>query len=112
MSTLRIMSEKVMATWINASACLSPFPCENNLRCRIRKHKISKKAKISTPAFPVYASKVMHLNNNSQLTKKSVVSLEKDYKMPLYPSKIPRLFRFHVCYSENTFNAYISIFSI
>ena len=37
--------------WINTSACLSPLPCENNLRYRIRKHKIPKKAKMSTPAF-------------------------------------------------------------
>ena len=85
-----------MATWINASACLSPFPCEKNQRYRIRKHEILKKAKISTLAFPVYISKVMHWNNNSQLTTKSVVSLKNDYKIPLYPTKIPQLFGFHI----------------
>ena len=78
-----------MAMWINTSACLSPLPCENNLRYRIRKHERSKKAKISTPAFPVYTSILMCLNNNSWHTTKSVVSLKKDYKIPLYPSKIP-----------------------
>ena len=85
--------------WINASACLSPFPCENNLRHRIKKHEISKKAKISTLAFAVYTSKVMCWNNNSWLTTKSVVSLKNDYKIPLYSSKIPWLFGFHI-YAE------------
>ena len=85
-----------MATQINASACLSPLPCENNLRYRIRKHKRSKKAKISKLAFPTYASILMCSNNNSWLTTKSVVSLEKDYKIPLYPSNIPQLFGFNM----------------
>ena len=85
-----------MATWINASAHISPLPCENNLRYRIRKHKRSKKAKISILAFPMYASILVCLNNNSQHTTKSVVSLKKDYKIPLYPSKIPQLFGFHM----------------
>ena len=85
-----------MATWISALACLSPFPCENNLRYRIRKHEISKKAKIDTLAFSVYASMLMHLINNSWLTTKSVVSFKKDYKIALYPSKIPWLFSFHI----------------
>ena len=85
-----------MAMQINASAHLSPFPCENNLRYRIRKHKISKRAKISTQAFSAYTLILMCLNNNSQLTTKSVVSLKKDYKIPLYPSKIPQLFGFHM----------------
>ena len=88
-----------MATWINASECLSSLACENNLRYRIRKYKISKRAEISTLAFSVYTSKMMHSNNNSCLTTKSEVSLEKDYKIPLYPSKIPRLFGFHI-YTE------------
>ena len=80
----------------NVSAHLSPLPCENNLRYRIRKHKRSKKAQISIPAFPTYASILMPSNNNSWLTTKSLVSLEKDYKIPLYPSKIPQLFCFHM----------------
>ena len=94
-----------MAMQINASAYLSPLPCENNLRYRIRKHERSKKAKISIPAFPVYISILIHLNNNSQLTTKFVVSLEKDYKIPLYPSKIAWLLSFHMyAIAKNTCN--------
>ena len=85
-----------MAMQINASACLSPLPCEKNPGYRIRKHEISKKAKISKLAFPMYTSKLMCSNNNSQFITKSVVSLEKDYKIPLYPSKICQLFSFHI----------------
>ena len=54
------------------------------------------KAKISMLAFPVYASILMCSNNNSWQTTKSVGSFEKDYKIPLYPSKIPWLFGFHM----------------
>ena len=69
---------------------------EKQSRYGIRKHKRSKKAKISTLAFPMYASILMCLNNNIWHTTKSVVSLEKDYKIPLYPIKIPWLFGFHM----------------
>ena len=48
------------------------------------------------PAFPAYASILMHSNNNSRHTTKSVVSFEKDFKIPLYPIKIPRQFGFHM----------------
>ena len=65
---------------INALALLSSYDVIATEANRIRKHEIWKKAKISTSAFFVYASKVMHLNNNSQHTTKSVVSFEKDYK--------------------------------
>ena len=65
-------------------------------RYRIRKHEKSKKAKISIPAFPAYASILMHLNNNSRHTTKSVVSFKKDFKIPLYPIKIPQQFGFHM----------------
>ena len=52
---------------------------------------------MSTLAFPTYASILMHSNNNtSRHTTKSVVSLEKDYKIPLYPSEIPWPFGFHI----------------
>ena len=62
----------------------------------MRKHERSKKAKVSTLAFPTYTSILMHLNNNSRHTTKSVVSFEKDYKIPLYPIKIPHQFSFHM----------------
>ena len=65
-------------------------------RYRIRKHERSKRAKISTLAFPAYTSILMCSNNNSWHTTKSVVSFEKDYKIPLYPIKIPRQFGFHM----------------
>ena len=70
-----------MATQINASACLSTLPCENNVRYRIRKYERSKKDKTSTLAFLTYTSILMCSNNNSQLTTKSVASLAKDYKI-------------------------------
>ena len=54
------------------------------------------KAKIGILAFPVDASILMQSNNNSWHTTKSVVSLKKDYKIPLYPIKIPQLFGFHM----------------
>ena len=69
-----------MGMQMNASALLSPYDVIVTEANRIRKHDISKKAKISTSAFSVYSSKMMHLNNNSQHTTKSVVSFEKDYK--------------------------------
>lgn len=59
---------------------LSPYDVIVTEANRIRKHEISKKAKISTSAFFMYASKVMLLSNNSKHTTKSVVSFEKDYK--------------------------------
>ena len=68
-----------MGMQMNASALLSPYDVIVTEANRIRKHDISKKAKISTSAYFVYLSKMMHLNN-SQHTTKSVVSFEKDYK--------------------------------
>ena len=38
----------------------------------------------------------MRSNNNSRHTTKSVVSFENDFKIPLYPIKIPRQFGFHM----------------
>ena len=62
----------------------------------MRKHKRSKKAKISTSAFLTYTSILMCLNNNSWHTTKSVVSLKKDFEISLYPGKIPQLFGFYM----------------
>ena len=51
---------------------------------------------ISTLAFPAYTSILMCSNNRRWHTTKSVVSLKKDYKISLYPSKILQLFGFHM----------------
>ena len=84
-----------MTAQINASALQLPYDAVGTETNRMRQYKRSKKAKISTLAFSVYASKVMYSNNNSWHTTKAAVPLKKDYKILQYPIEIPQLFSFH-----------------
>ena len=69
-----------MTTQINASVLQSPCDAVGTETNRMRQYKRSKKAKISTLAFSVYASKVMYSNNNSWHNTKAAVPLKKDCK--------------------------------
>ena len=63
---------------------------------RLNIHDDDARSTIPYNLFGMVFFRCIVLPTEAMHTTKSVVSLKKDYKIPLYPSKIPRLFGIHM----------------